>query len=54
MLDKAATPTQAFRVEEATIDDLHRAICSDETTVIAVVEHYLARVRNTTASPPCW
>jgi Asp-tRNA(Asn)/Glu-tRNA(Gln) amidotransferase A subunit family amidase len=45
MLDKAETQTQSFRLEEATIDDLHRAIRSGETTVIAVVRHYLARVR---------
>ena len=36
---------QAFRLEEATIDDLHAAIRSGETTVVAVVQHYLARVR---------
>src|SRR5579864_1715419 len=35
----------AFRVEEATIDDLHRAIRSGETTCVAVVEQYLARAR---------
>jgi Asp-tRNA(Asn)/Glu-tRNA(Gln) amidotransferase A subunit family amidase len=36
---------QAFRIEEATIDALHRAIKSGETTCVAVVEQYLARVR---------
>ncbi len=41
MLDK----TVAFRLEEATIDDLHQAIRSGATTVVAVVQHYLARVR---------
>src|SRR5579863_724997 len=35
----------AFRVEEATIDDLHRAIRAGETTCVAVVEQYLARAR---------
>lgn len=45
MLDKTESKTQAFRLEEATIDDLHRAICSGATTVVAVVQHYLARVR---------
>ena len=34
-----------FRVEEATIDDLHRAIKAGETTCVAVVEQYLARAR---------
>ena len=33
-----------FRLEEATIDDLHRAIRSGATTCVAVVRHYLARV----------
>src|SRR6476659_261053 len=41
MLDK----TVAFRLEEATIDDLHEAIRSGAITVVAVVQHYLARVR---------
>src|SRR5215472_13106046 len=36
---------EAFRIEEATIDALHRAIKSGETTCVAVVEQYLARVR---------
>jgi amidase len=34
-----------FRIEEATIDDLHRAIKAGEATCVAVVEQYLARVR---------
>jgi len=45
MLDKPETQTQSFRLEEATIDDLHRAIMSGATTVVGVVRHYLARVR---------
>jgi len=36
---------QLFRVEEATIDDLHRAIRAGQTTCVAVVEEHLARVR---------
>src|SRR5215472_13858418 len=36
---------EAFRIEEATIDALHRAIKAGETTCVAVVEQYLARVR---------
>ena len=35
----------SFRLEEATIDDLHAAIRAGETTCVAVVQHYLARVR---------
>ena len=34
-----------FRLEEATIDDLHRAIRAGETNCVEVVRHYLARVR---------
>jgi amidase len=34
-----------FRLEEATIEELHRAIRSGETSCVVVVEHYLARVR---------
>jgi amidase len=35
----------AFRIEESTIDDLHRAIRAGETSCVAVVEQYLARAR---------
>jgi amidase len=45
MLEKAEAQTPAFRLEEATIDDLHAAIRSGATTVVAVVQYYLARVR---------
>ena len=34
-----------FRLEEATIADLHGAIRAGETTCVEVVRHYLARVR---------
>jgi Asp-tRNA(Asn)/Glu-tRNA(Gln) amidotransferase A subunit family amidase len=34
-----------FRLEEATIADLHRAIAAGETTVGAVVSHYIERAR---------
>ncbi|HTW54349.1 MAG TPA: amidase family protein [Stellaceae bacterium] len=34
-----------FRIEEATIDALHRAIKAGETNCVAVVEQYLARAR---------
>src|SRR5439155_22876953 len=43
MLEK--TKTAPFRLEEATIDDLQAAIRSGATNVVAVVQHYLARVR---------
>ena len=45
MNDAAGKQQQSFRLEEATIDDLHGAIRSGATTVAAVVQHYLARVR---------
>ena len=34
-----------FRLEEATIDELHGAIRDGRTTCVAVVQHYLERVR---------
>src|SRR5437667_1290311 len=34
-----------FRLEEATIDESHRAIAAGQTTCVAVVRHYLARAR---------
>jgi Asp-tRNA(Asn)/Glu-tRNA(Gln) amidotransferase A subunit family amidase len=34
-----------FRVEEATIEDLHRAIQAGRTSCVAVVQQYLARAR---------
>jgi Asp-tRNA(Asn)/Glu-tRNA(Gln) amidotransferase A subunit family amidase len=36
---------KAFRLEEATIEELHAAIRSGRTTCVAVVQHYLDRVR---------
>jgi Asp-tRNA(Asn)/Glu-tRNA(Gln) amidotransferase A subunit family amidase len=42
--DDAAT-SSTFRLEEATIDDLHRAIRAGEATCVSIVEHYLKRVR---------
>jgi amidase len=38
-------PEPAFRVEEATIDELHAAIRAGKTTVAEIVQQYLARVR---------
>ena len=37
--------TKPFRLEEATIDELHQAIRSGAATCTSVVRHYLARVR---------
>ena len=45
MLDKTEAKTGAFRLEEATIDELHRAIKDGRTTCVAVVRHYIDRVR---------
>jgi hypothetical protein len=45
MNDTEIAPDQEFCLEEATIDDLHRAIKSGRTTCVAVVQHYIDRVR---------
>jgi amidase len=37
--------SEPFRLEEATIEDLHRAISDGRTTCVAVVQHYIDRVR---------
>jgi Asp-tRNA(Asn)/Glu-tRNA(Gln) amidotransferase A subunit family amidase len=42
--DQPRAHAKSFRLEEATIDDLHAAIKAGETTCVAVVRHYLARV----------
>src|SRR5215211_6352243 len=42
MADQTSGP---FRVEEATIEELHAAIREGRTTVVAVVEAYIARVK---------
>ncbi|HKM73134.1 MAG TPA: amidase family protein, partial [Stellaceae bacterium] len=34
-----------FRLEEATIDELHQAIKNGQTTCVAVVQHYIERAR---------
>src|ERR1700733_4027947 len=44
MADKSQVAT-AFRLEEATIADLHRAIRAGEITCVEVVRRYLARAR---------
>jgi amidase len=40
-----AAQDKPFRLEEATIDELHAAIKSGRTTCVAVVEQYIERVR---------
>ncbi len=40
-----AASDEPFRLEEATIDELHRAIRAGRTTVVSIVEHYIARAR---------
>ena len=42
---KGGSVRQRFRVEEATIDDLHRAIEAGTTNCVDVVRQYIARVR---------
>jgi len=42
----AVTTKNRFRLEEATIAELHDAIRAGETTCLSVVEHYLARIRS--------
>jgi len=44
-LNSQETKETKFQLEEATIDELHAAIRAGETTCLAVVHHYLARVR---------
>ena len=44
-MNKPPTPVTSFRLEEATIADLHAAIRSGAATVTQVVRHYLERVR---------
>ena len=36
---------ESFRLEEATIDELHRAIKAGRTTCVAIVQHYIERAR---------
>jgi len=44
-LDAQARPVQPFHIEEATIDDVHRAIQDGRTTCAAVVKSYIDRAR---------
>jgi amidase len=45
MAGRSSTQDKPFRLEEATIDELHRAIRDGQTTCVAVVRHYIDRVR---------
>src|SRR5215213_10427990 len=45
MPDQSEVRRKAFRLEEATIDELHAAIKAGQTTCVAVVQHYIARAR---------
>src|SRR5437667_2623557 len=45
MTAQLGTPEKPFRLEEATIDELHAAIRSGQITCVAVVQHYIDRVR---------
>jgi Asp-tRNA(Asn)/Glu-tRNA(Gln) amidotransferase A subunit family amidase len=45
MTQERSASEVSFRLEEATIDELHRAIQSGEATCMSVVRHYIARVR---------
>jgi amidase len=42
---RIAIDSKAFCLDEATIDQLHEAIRSGQTTCVQVVEHYIRRVR---------
>ena len=45
MPEEYGTQSKTFRLEEATIDELHAAIKSGQTTCVKIVQHYLERVR---------
>jgi amidase len=45
MPGESSARTKPFRLEEATIDELHAAIRAGEITVVEVVQRYLARAR---------
>ena len=45
MSDQPKGPPAEFRLEEATIEELHAAIRAGRTTCVAVVQHYIDRVR---------
>src|SRR5437588_2224051 len=45
MTDQKAGAKKPFHLEEATIDELHAAIRAGETSVVEIVQHYIARAR---------
>src|SRR6202045_1935901 len=45
MLDQTKGDQTSFRLEEATIADLHAAIRAGKTTVVQVVQRYIDRAR---------
>ena len=45
MSEELGTGNQPFCLEEATIDALHAAITSGQTTCVEIVQHYIDRVR---------
>ena len=45
MMDAKIAAKKAFCLEEATIDEMHRAIQAGEITVVEIVRHYIARAR---------
>ena len=45
MAEEPGAQAEPFRVEEATIEELHAAIRAGRTTCVAVVQHYIERVR---------
>ena len=45
MKSRLSDKTETFRLEEATIEELHRAIKSGRMTCVKVVQRYIDRVR---------
>ena len=45
MTERVGDQDKPFRLEEATIEELHLAISLDEATCVSVVRHYIDRVR---------
>jgi amidase len=45
MTTQLSAQEKLFRLEEATIEELHAAITSGQTTCVAVVQHYIDRAR---------
>jgi amidase len=45
MTQQPGAQEKPFRLEEATIEELHAAITSGQTTCVAIVQHYIDRVR---------